>query len=184
MPEGGVTNSDQTREIVERNAETIDQTSSRLAFQLVELKAALSLFHRHMEDLAESVSGGVDAVQRSAAISATKELLAALRSSGFPLDKQNTIPGVNIADKGAAGSIASKRNSLTVREKQVLDLILGGATSREGALAINISPRTFEGHRAKIMQKHQAKNVADLISKVLENKIPIARPRSAKRSSN
>jgi DNA-binding CsgD family transcriptional regulator len=57
--------------------------------------------------------------------------------------------------------------TLTLRERDVLHLISGGATNKEGALSLNISPRTFESHRAHIMRKIGARNTADLLRKVL-----------------
>lgn len=59
---------------------------------------------------------------------------------------------------------------LTAREAAVLNLIMQGATSRSAGAALGISPRTVEFHRANIMQKLSAKNVADLIRIVLSDK--------------
>ena len=56
--------------------------------------------------------------------------------------------------------------SLTLREREVLDLIGEGTTNKEGALRLGISPRTFEAHRAQIMRKLGAKNAADLFRKM------------------
>jgi len=58
--------------------------------------------------------------------------------------------------------------ALTPREKAVLVLIVGGATSREAGTSLGISPRTVEFHRANIMQKSSARNVADLMRLVLK----------------
>lgn len=48
-----------------------------------------------------------------------------------------------------------------------MNLVSGGVTNKEGALLLKISPRTFEAHRAQIMRKLGARNVADLLRKVL-----------------
>lgn len=58
---------------------------------------------------------------------------------------------------------------LTPREVMVLDLIVSGSTSREAGTALGISPRTIEFHRANIMQKFAARNVADLMRMVMEH---------------
>jgi FixJ family two-component response regulator len=52
---------------------------------------------------------------------------------------------------------------LTARESSVLTLVIGGSTSREAGLLLGVSPRTVEFHRANIMQKFSARNVADLV---------------------
>ena len=56
---------------------------------------------------------------------------------------------------------------LTARERIVLAQIVRGASSREAARSLDVSPRTIEFHRANIMQKLGAKNVADLVRMVV-----------------
>jgi DNA-binding CsgD family transcriptional regulator len=53
--------------------------------------------------------------------------------------------------------------TLTHREKAVLALIVQGGSSREIGRQLGISLRTIEFHRANIMTKIKAKNVADLV---------------------
>jgi two-component system, LuxR family, response regulator FixJ len=56
---------------------------------------------------------------------------------------------------------------LTARERDVLERIARGASSKEAGRELGISPRTVEVHRARIMEKLSAKNAADLIRIVL-----------------
>jgi DNA-binding CsgD family transcriptional regulator len=56
---------------------------------------------------------------------------------------------------------------LTKREREVLSLISEGFSNKQGALRMNISPRTFESHRAEAMRKLGARNTADLVRKAL-----------------
>ena len=56
---------------------------------------------------------------------------------------------------------------LTVREREVLSHIAGGASNKEAGRSLGISPRTIEVHRARIMEKIGAKNAADLVRIVL-----------------
>jgi DNA-binding CsgD family transcriptional regulator len=53
--------------------------------------------------------------------------------------------------------------SLTMRESEVLRLIREGCSNKEGGMRLQISHRTFESHRARLMRKFGAKNVADLL---------------------
>ena len=62
-------------------------------------------------------------------------------------------------------------NELTERERQVAALIADGASNKEAALALGISPRTVELHRAHIMEKLGARNAADLVRIVLTRPI-------------
>jgi DNA-binding CsgD family transcriptional regulator len=52
---------------------------------------------------------------------------------------------------------------LTARERAVLAQIVRGASAKEAARSLDISPRTIEFHRKNIVQKLGAKNVADLV---------------------
>jgi DNA-binding CsgD family transcriptional regulator len=56
---------------------------------------------------------------------------------------------------------------LTPRECEVLQLIVRGRSAKEAGRALGISPRTVEGHRASVMEKLGARNVADLVRIVL-----------------
>jgi DNA-binding CsgD family transcriptional regulator len=58
---------------------------------------------------------------------------------------------------------------LTSRERIVLAQIVRGASSKEAAASLKVSPRTIEFHRANIMQKLNAKNVAELVRIVVGN---------------
>jgi DNA-binding CsgD family transcriptional regulator len=60
-------------------------------------------------------------------------------------------------------SSGADQKPLTRREREVLSLISEGYSNKEGALRMNISPRTFESHRAEAMRKLGARNTADLV---------------------
>jgi DNA-binding NarL/FixJ family response regulator len=64
-------------------------------------------------------------------------------------------------------SSGSDQKPLTKREREVLSLISEGYSNKQGALQMNISPRTFESHRAEAMRKLGARNTADLVRKAL-----------------
>lgn len=55
-------------------------------------------------------------------------------------------------------------DGLTARERQVLDGLLKGGTNKSIALALKLSPRTVESHRAHLMDRVGAKSLADLLS--------------------
>jgi DNA-binding NarL/FixJ family response regulator len=58
---------------------------------------------------------------------------------------------------------------LTPQESRVLQLIAEGLTTKEIALRLGISPRTVETHRANLMEKLRARNVAALVRFALLN---------------
>ncbi|NRP10643.1 MULTISPECIES: response regulator transcription factor [unclassified Marinobacterium] len=53
--------------------------------------------------------------------------------------------------------------NLSQREVEVMDLVVQGNANREIADQLNISPKTVEVHRSRVMAKMQASNIADLI---------------------
>jgi DNA-binding NarL/FixJ family response regulator len=62
---------------------------------------------------------------------------------------------------------ASIHELLTPREREVLGHISQGCSNKQGALRMQIGPRTFESHRARVMRKLGARNGADLVRMVL-----------------
>ena len=62
-------------------------------------------------------------------------------------------------------------DSLTSREREVLQLAAGGHTSSEIASLLAISPRTAEAHRANLMRKLGLRVQADLIRYALQQGI-------------
>ena len=57
----------------------------------------------------------------------------------------------------------SVRDLLSGREREVLQLVVEGKTIREIAEELVISPKTVEGHTARIMDKTQVRRRMDLV---------------------
>jgi len=60
----------------------------------------------------------------------------------------------------------SRLDRLTEREQQVLDLVVHGNTNRVIAAELELSPKTVEIHRSRVMRKMQAPSLADLVGTV------------------
>lgn len=56
---------------------------------------------------------------------------------------------------------------LTPREGDVLELLAAGLTNKEVARRMQLSARTVEGYRASILKKADARNVTDLLRRLL-----------------
>ena len=52
---------------------------------------------------------------------------------------------------------------LTPREQNVMKLLVSGRSTKIAAHELGISPRTVETHRARIMDKMSARNIADVV---------------------
>jgi DNA-binding NarL/FixJ family response regulator len=57
--------------------------------------------------------------------------------------------------------------SLTAREWQVFDFLIAGLSSKQIARELNISPRTVEIHRARLIRKMGARNTVSLVRMAL-----------------
>lgn len=62
--------------------------------------------------------------------------------------------------------VRERLRTLTVREQLVLDRIVCGEPNKEIAVALNLSTRTIESHRAHVMKKMQAPCLATLVRMV------------------
>lgn len=79
---------------------------------------------------------------------------------------QRAINSVSASYKTPCSKIERQQlNSLTEREHEVLEHLTAGKLNKEIAAELKISISTVEAHRARIMEKMQAKNIAELIKK-------------------
>lgn len=60
-----------------------------------------------------------------------------------------------------------KRATLTPREREVMDLVVTGKTNKEIARVLDVSPRTVEVHRFRVMDKMEAPSLAALVGMAL-----------------
>ncbi|WP_313014348.1 response regulator FixJ [Brevundimonas sp.] len=67
------------------------------------------------------------------------------------------------AERAAREEARRRVASLTNRERQVFEALIDGCSNKEIALQLEISPRTVEIFRAKVMTKMQAPNLSTLV---------------------
>jgi DNA-binding NarL/FixJ family response regulator len=60
---------------------------------------------------------------------------------------------------------------LTQREKEILELVAAGLSTKIIADKLNISHRTVDTHRVNMMKKMEVSNTAELVKKAIEKKI-------------
>jgi two-component system response regulator TtrR len=64
-------------------------------------------------------------------------------------------------------AVSERLGQLTQREREVLDLVVAGRMNREIAEALDISIKTVEAHRARLMEKLGVGSVAELVQAVV-----------------
>jgi DNA-binding NarL/FixJ family response regulator len=74
---------------------------------------------------------------------------------------------VGDADEADSVTLAPGTETLTDRERQVLELIALGHTQREVASRLCISAKTVETHRARIAEKLQCHSRADFVTRAI-----------------
>ena len=92
-----------------------------------------------------------------------------------PFDDELFLQAVNssLLTRSATGrgALATrvKLESLSMRERQVLDGVLAGKQNKVIAYELGLSPRTVEVYRAKVMTKIEASSLPDLVRAVLDS---------------
>jgi two-component system response regulator FixJ len=89
-----------------------------------------------------------------------------------PFDETRLLAGIRQAvEKGRQNESAalelealrSRFDALSARQREVMELAVAGLSSKEIGIKLNISPKTVENHRAWIMERIGARNLAELI---------------------
>jgi FixJ family two-component response regulator len=78
-------------------------------------------------------------------------------NGALKLDAQNRESVDRLAD------LKSRQESLTPREREVLELVVDGKANKVIAIDLGLSERTVEIHRANVMEKMGARSVAHLV---------------------
>jgi DNA-binding CsgD family transcriptional regulator len=81
---------------------------------------------------------------------------------------RNTMPAVVIQSRGLG---RRKDRHLSTRERQILQLLAEGNSNKEVSSALDISTRTVETYRARLMLKLQAPSFAHLVHYAIRNRI-------------
>jgi FixJ family two-component response regulator len=70
----------------------------------------------------------------------------------------------DVAERDQAADLVRARiAALSAREREVLDRLLSGGTNKTIARDLGISPRTVEAHRARIMERLEARSLPELV---------------------
>lgn len=78
---------------------------------------------------------------------------------------ENALSGFRALDTAQARAAFTKPTlgQLSIREREVMKLMVKGLHNRRIAETLGISPRTVEVHKARVMEKLGAQNIVDLV---------------------
>jgi DNA-binding NarL/FixJ family response regulator len=138
-------------------------------------KAGILILSLHYSD--QLVREVVDAGARAYLLKsdATRDLLHAIealatRRSFFTSSAARTlIDGFCNQDSGKSGTLL--RHRLSSREREIVQLLAEGKSSKEVAVALGISVKTAETHRANIMRKLEMHSVSELVRYAVRNRM-------------
>lgn len=66
-------------------------------------------------------------------------------------------------DAAEIDKLRSRFDTLSARQRQVMELAVAGMSNKEIASRLDISPKTVENHRAWVMERMEAKSLAELV---------------------
>jgi DNA-binding NarL/FixJ family response regulator len=149
--------------------------ATRRIRQLFPRTEVLVLSLHYSDELVREV---VDAGARAYVLKsdASKDLLSAIRT----LAKHQayfTAPASEVLIKGfcdqnpEAKSSVSIHKALTSREREIVQLLAEGKSSKEVAVGLGISVKTAETHRANIMRKLGIHSVSELVRYAVKNHV-------------
>jgi DNA-binding NarL/FixJ family response regulator len=105
---------------------------------------------------------------------ATEDVMTAVEA----LQRQKTIFSLRVSEliidgykRNRAGPTKASVSRLTLREREVLQLITEGKASKEIAVILKVSPATAETHRSNILRKLRLHCTADLVLYAVRNGI-------------
>lgn len=97
-----------------------------------------------------------------------------------PFDDQHLLRAIGVALEASEAArvrresedaLRARLESLTPREREVLDRLVGGLPNKTIAHDLGTSPRTVEVQRARVMEKMGARSLADLVRMMLSGSI-------------
>ena len=69
----------------------------------------------------------------------------------------------NLAARQQLATLRQRHDSLTPREREVLELVIGGLLNKQVAMALGVSEIMAKVHKRKVMDKMQARSLPDLV---------------------
>ena len=89
-----------------------------------------------------------------------------------PFDEGRLLASIRVAvairrqqatDASEIEKLRSRFSALSARQRQVMELAVSGLSNKEIAYRLDISPKTVENHRAWVMERMDAKSLAELV---------------------
>jgi DNA-binding NarL/FixJ family response regulator len=94
---------------------------------------------------------------------------AVLDGRSYFKERMQLVVGGSAEARRSSGE--AMRGQLTTREREVLQLLADGQSNKEVAASLNISIKTVETHRARIMSKLEVHSIGALVRYAIRNRL-------------
>jgi RNA polymerase sigma factor (sigma-70 family) len=137
----------------------------------VDVRILILSMHEDPEYILQAVRAGADGyVLKDVAPSELRDAVRAVFEGREYFTARVTHQlSVGLRQEIEAEQLRSRLESLTNREREVMLLVAEGLTNREAGERLDISPRTIETHRERVMSKLRLRSVAELTRFVVEH---------------
>jgi len=145
------------------------EASALLKQELQEVRVVMLSMHANEEYVLQALRAGASGYMLKD--SATAELELALQA----VVQGETYLSPRISKQMVEGYVQRvggerpKSDNLTPRQRQVLQLIAGGHSTKEIAYRLELSVKTVETHRAQLMDRLQIRDIAGLVKYAIRN---------------
>ena len=138
----------------------------KLKLEMPDLKVIILTMHKSEEMLYKALSSGVNGYVLKD--NALEDLIEAIKTvvAGkifISADLLQVVVG------GFVNNLKENHEQLSVREREILQMLAEGRSNKEIAEALHLSVKTVETHRANIMKKLGLRNIADLVLYAVRN---------------
>ena len=140
------------------------EVTRRVLRDVPQIKIAILTMHKDVVYVREALRAGAKGYLLKDSIDV--ELAAAVRAIGR--GDAYLSPSISATVLEGYQQVTDPFDSITNRERQVLQLLAEGKTSKEVAIDLNISVYTVDAHRSRIMKKLQLRTSRDLVRFALQ----------------
>lgn len=144
--------------------------AARLEQEQPETKIVILTMHKSEEFVKKALSVGVKGyVLKDNALEDLIACIQAVHEGKAFLSQSVTQLVVDEFVKNLKDKDGGQSETLSAREREVLQLLAEGKSNREISETLNLSVKTVETHRANIMRKLGLRNIADLVLYAVRN---------------
>ena len=145
------------------------ETTAKIQNSFPGLKIVILSVHFEPRHIVHMIEKGINSyLSKSSSVDEVAKAITAVHNNGFYFTEE-VMKAMQRLEKRSSKFYVDVLETLTRREKEVLELICKELTTHEIASRLYLSERTVEGHRNNLLLKTGARNTAGLVIFALRN---------------